>query len=381
MPSTWLRWGVDADGDGVADPWNATDAIYAAARYLAAAGGADRHRARRLRVQPRRLVRPRGARSRPGLRPGRDHADGRPAATAGKARRSAPGDRPRQRAAPGRAGRREQQLRKVSQGCTPSGRGRHCSRIVWLRSGAPFSTTSASMRPARPPMPRASSLEQAQSALATATQSVQAPSFAQGVGTLMGAASFHDNYVFPVGGGPQLVSVAHTHHDYPAADIAAPAGSPVYAISNAVVLNAWHSADPRCGIGMTIRTAGRSGLDVLPPRLPGSRRHGRRLAGGRGSDRSRRLDRPCDRAASPSPASARRPSYPQNQAWFQSFAGTAFRWQDALTPLELPDATPPSARVFSVVALNSRDAADRFHSWWGLSSSRFLPIRGTWLCG
>src|SRR5690242_16234672 len=39
MPSTWLRWGVDADGDGVADPWNATDAIYAAARYLAASGG------------------------------------------------------------------------------------------------------------------------------------------------------------------------------------------------------------------------------------------------------------------------------------------------------------------------------------------------------
>src|SRR5207237_2973190 len=23
MPSTWLRWGVDGDGDGVADPWNA----------------------------------------------------------------------------------------------------------------------------------------------------------------------------------------------------------------------------------------------------------------------------------------------------------------------------------------------------------------------
>src|SRR4051795_1827745 len=39
MPSTWDRWGLDANGDGVADPWNAEDAIYAAARYLAAAGG------------------------------------------------------------------------------------------------------------------------------------------------------------------------------------------------------------------------------------------------------------------------------------------------------------------------------------------------------
>ena len=41
MPDTWLRWGVDADGNGTADPWNAADAIFSAARYLAAAGGAS----------------------------------------------------------------------------------------------------------------------------------------------------------------------------------------------------------------------------------------------------------------------------------------------------------------------------------------------------
>ena len=39
MPDTWARWGVDANGDGISDPWNAEDAIYAAARYLAATGG------------------------------------------------------------------------------------------------------------------------------------------------------------------------------------------------------------------------------------------------------------------------------------------------------------------------------------------------------
>src|SRR5579862_3211224 len=39
MPSTWARWGVDANGDGIADPWNPADAIFSAARYLAAAGG------------------------------------------------------------------------------------------------------------------------------------------------------------------------------------------------------------------------------------------------------------------------------------------------------------------------------------------------------
>jgi membrane-bound lytic murein transglycosylase B len=39
LPSTWERWSVDADGDGVADPQDLDDAALAAARYLCAAGG------------------------------------------------------------------------------------------------------------------------------------------------------------------------------------------------------------------------------------------------------------------------------------------------------------------------------------------------------
>jgi uncharacterized membrane protein YgcG len=38
LPSTWKRWGVDATGSGYADPYNPVDAIFAAARYLNAAG-------------------------------------------------------------------------------------------------------------------------------------------------------------------------------------------------------------------------------------------------------------------------------------------------------------------------------------------------------
>jgi murein DD-endopeptidase MepM/ murein hydrolase activator NlpD len=41
LPSTWAKYGVDATGSGVADPYNAADAIFAAARYLAAAGAAE----------------------------------------------------------------------------------------------------------------------------------------------------------------------------------------------------------------------------------------------------------------------------------------------------------------------------------------------------
>jgi hypothetical protein len=40
-PSTWLQYGVDALNAGYADPYNPVDAIYAAARYLKAAGAAD----------------------------------------------------------------------------------------------------------------------------------------------------------------------------------------------------------------------------------------------------------------------------------------------------------------------------------------------------
>lgn len=46
MPTTWQAFGVDGDGDGVADPYNFRDCIPAAARYLEANGApADLRRA------------------------------------------------------------------------------------------------------------------------------------------------------------------------------------------------------------------------------------------------------------------------------------------------------------------------------------------------
>ncbi len=40
LPAEWSQYGVDANGDGFKDPYNPADAIFAAARYLSAAGGA-----------------------------------------------------------------------------------------------------------------------------------------------------------------------------------------------------------------------------------------------------------------------------------------------------------------------------------------------------
>ncbi len=45
MPATWIQYGVDALNAGYADPYNPVDAVFAAARYLRAAGAASDLRA------------------------------------------------------------------------------------------------------------------------------------------------------------------------------------------------------------------------------------------------------------------------------------------------------------------------------------------------
>ena len=61
MPATWEAYGVDGNQRRQKDPYNPVDAIFAAARYLRAAGADTDLRARDLRLQPRRLVRRLGA--------------------------------------------------------------------------------------------------------------------------------------------------------------------------------------------------------------------------------------------------------------------------------------------------------------------------------
>jgi len=175
---------------------------------------------------------------------------------------------------------------------------------------------------------------QLRGALATARQSLVlahdralAASFSQLSGSTA-APAYNGQYVFPVGGGPTLVSVSHHHHDYPAADIAAPEGSPVYALADATVVSSWAAPDPRCGIGLTIDTADGQEwtychLSYLAPEVtpgaqfPAGTELG--LVGMTGDATGPHLHVQLDPQT----------MYPQQQSWFQSFAGTAFRWQDA----------------------------------------------------
>jgi len=44
MPATWRRWGMDADGDHKASPYNSVDSIFSTARYLRASGARHSYR-------------------------------------------------------------------------------------------------------------------------------------------------------------------------------------------------------------------------------------------------------------------------------------------------------------------------------------------------
>src|SRR5918998_1970910 len=44
MPATWKIWGMDADGNGKASPYNSTDAIFSSARSLRASGAPGNYR-------------------------------------------------------------------------------------------------------------------------------------------------------------------------------------------------------------------------------------------------------------------------------------------------------------------------------------------------
>ena len=168
----------------------------------------------------------------------------------------------------------------------------------------------------------------------------------------MGVPAADGSYVFPVGGGPGLVSVAPTHHDYPAADIAAPSGSPVYALTAALVVNAWHTSSGNCGIGLTLRAE--DGLVWTYCHLSYLDREiqaGSFLAAGAPVG----LVGSTGRSTGPhlhlqlQPATA----YPQEQPWFEAFAGSAFAWQG-----EAHREAPAPARTHPVFAVVGRAGGD-----------------------
>ena len=326
MPDTWFRWGTDANGDGVADPWNPNDAILSAARYLAAAGGttdlyrgvyaynhADWYVKEVLDLANLYGSSDGVAFSLDRLQVSLDSARNavvaanRELIAAQDALRALDKQVVRKQAVAARAALLSDRLTLEAR----------AGRTAYRRDAASTLVDQ-----------KAQALADARQALARAEQESAASSFAPAVSQLMGAPSYSSGYVFPVGGGPGVVFASHTHHDYPAVDIAAPMGSPLYALADSVVLRSWGTPDARCGIGLTLRAFDGQvwtycHLSVLDANIvPGASLSAGQQVGLVGA---------TGRATGPhlhlqlQPATA----WPQQEPWFESFAGTAFTWSDA----------------------------------------------------
>ena len=313
MPATWMEWGVDANGDGVADPWNASDAIYSAARYLAAAGAStDLYRAVYAY----------------------NHADWYVQEVLAIAQLYGT-----DQTIAFSVDQMQQQLDAARQAVADAGDHvaaaekqaatwqRRADRAALLSDRLSFqkqATLAAIRRDGA-----ARDLAKARRALEKAEQQTKAASFNPAVGGMLGAPAYSGGYVFPVGGGAGVVSASHTHHDYPAVDIAAPLGEPVYALADSVVVRSWSDPDPRCGIGLTLQamdgqTWTYCHLAVLDTSVvPGAALSAGQqvgLVGQTGDATGPHLHLQLQ------PATA----WPQQEAWFQAFAGTAFSWQDGV---------------------------------------------------
>ena len=350
MPSTWERWGMDADGDGIADPWNPQDAIFAAARYLAAAGGrTDISRAvfaynhaqwyvdevlglARLYGQDGTEIPFVYDRLQVNLQ----------AAQRAVARQNRLLVRAKivERQLAGRARQLDARANSVRLLSDRLELQKDAFQMDTRRAGAAQAVRAARKK-----------LKAAESKLSQVRSSSWTSSFSPGTSTALGGPAYEGNYVFPVGGGEGIVSVGHHHHDYPAADIAAPEGSPVYAITDGVIVDSWQMPDGRCGIGFTMRSAldGRewtychmsyedptigSGATISAGQPVG-------LVGHTGHATGPHLHLQLQPAT----------SYPQSEAWFERFAGSAFTWQDAPTM----DTAGP---VFEIVGGNPEPPAD-----------------------
>jgi murein DD-endopeptidase MepM/ murein hydrolase activator NlpD len=343
MPSTWLRWGTDGNGDGIADPWNPDDAVFAAARYLAASGGRDDIARAIFSYNHADWY----------VQEVLDYAqlfgDAGVDATFSLDRMQVSLERAQdavaaanERLVAARADAKQFAAHRDALN-VQANETRLLSGRIELQRRAALADLAAGKARARAARAQ-KTLAAARSALVQARAQSAAASFAPAAATMLAAPTYSDGYVFPVGGGPSVVSVSHTHHDYPAADIAAPEGAPVYALANAVVVQAWAGIDPRCGIGMTMQTEDGQEwtychLSYREPSvqvgavLPVGTLVG--LVGATGHATGPHLHLQLQ------PATA----WPQQMPWFESFAGSAFRWQDAAPELEVQAAPPVFAEV------------------------------------
>jgi murein DD-endopeptidase MepM/ murein hydrolase activator NlpD len=338
MPDTWLRWGMDANADGISDPWDPEDAVHAAARYLAAAGAReDLYRGVFAYNHADWYVRDvldlaavyRGGgpvtfsldRLQVQLEQAREAVVAANTALEQAVRAARAAQRSERRIA-----------RRVARTIMVSDRLALEQQAFEVGARAEEAATLVDELRA--------ALDEARFALDAARSGA---TMAPAAGVLLGSPVISSGYAFPVGGGPQSISVGRDHHDYPAADIAAPQGAPLYALTDGFVEDAWPTGAGNCGIGFKLVATldGRSWtychLSYLEPGVvPGAALATGQpvgLVGSTGNSTGPHLHLQLGPEL----------GYPQEEPWFQGFAGSAFTWQDA--------AVGPHDEIWAVAAV------------------------------
>jgi murein DD-endopeptidase MepM/ murein hydrolase activator NlpD len=329
MPGTWRGYGTDGNGDGVADPWNAEDAVYSAARYLAASGAqTDLRRAVFAYNHADWYVE--DVLNLAALYDAGGTALALALTTVGTDLAASVA------AAEQRVAEAENALEEARSELPPLVRSRR-ELLQAARSEELISDRLENeQRAARVGVDLAARREQverlvdelraAEAELAAARSGSAGLAVGPTTGYIGSMPSFEGDWVFPVGGGAQLVSVAQTQNGS-AVDIAAPAGSPVYALGKVAVLQSWPEPDGLCGIGASVQTE--DGLTwtychlayLDPAVAPGANFVAGAfmgLVGETGDATGPQLQLQLEPAT----------SSPREQEWFGAFAGQAFRWQD-----------------------------------------------------
>jgi murein DD-endopeptidase MepM/ murein hydrolase activator NlpD len=378
MPSTWERWGTDADFDGVANPWDPEDAIYSAARYLAAAGAqtdieraifAYNHADWYVRdVLELAQVFAGGGGFDPSLVAGGSFGFGGGAGGADavfriddlenrleKARRAVNAEQRKVVQAERRLGELDADVFQAEQRAgDPSLSDAEFQVLEGEVTRLVVAREQAMADLGRAQMALDDAVAQLDDLRAVVDAQASQITFSSTATPGLGSPTFAGQYVFPVGGGPSVVTVGAHHHDYPAADIAAPEGSPLYALADGIVIKTYPSPSGRCGIGFQMQLA--DGTVFLYCHLSYLETHvteGAALAAGT----SVGLVGSTGNSSGPHlhlqyiPTSR---GYPQNEAWFQSFAGVAFSWQGDPPPAAAPARAPMTTPVGGDVITFSR---------------------------
>jgi murein DD-endopeptidase MepM/ murein hydrolase activator NlpD len=250
MPDTWRQYGVDADGNGVADPWNAQDAIYGAAHYLAASGAGTDLRGAILAYNHSEEYADRILQLTASYSGGTLGLPSDLSVSVDQAQQDV--DDAQAALDEGNAKVRQLEAEKSSLTVDAATGDLLGDRLDAAQEAA---QTDADLDAARAEAADLrSKLDAAEQTLEAAKQAEAAGQFA-GAGYFPPAPILTGGFAFPVAGGADLVSAEPDASGPASTLLAAPAGTPAYAVAEGDVLETSPDPSGDCGIAFTLQAA------------------------------------------------------------------------------------------------------------------------------